>query len=161
MWRLEDTTLVNKTELYATMLSLNSDGKIRDISTDSVIPGAIIGVNLDLTSKGYFIELISPEPDLEETPFNEAVPGQLWEKTPSKCGEYFALKNRASGKYLTASSSVSSSLKSVFCTLQGKSESNHGLLNRWTDIFFLPRTSWGLAFNPNNAVQTHSIFVKL
>ena len=37
----------------------------------------------------------------------------------------------------------------------------HGLLNRWTDIFFLPRTSWGLAFNPNNAAQTHSIFVKL
>ena len=38
---------------------------------------------------------------------------------------------------------------------------SHGLLNRWTDIFFLPRTSWGLAFNPNNAAQTHSIFVKL
>ena len=38
---------------------------------------------------------------------------------------------------------------------------DHGLLNRWTDIFFLPRTSWGLAFNPNNAAQTHSIFVKL
>ena len=38
---------------------------------------------------------------------------------------------------------------------------SHGLLNRWTDIFFLPRTSWGPAFNPNNAAQTHSIFVKL
>ena len=33
----------------------------------------------------------------------------------------------------------------------------HGLLNRWTDIFILPRP----AFNPNNAAQTHSIFVKL
>ena len=38
---------------------------------------------------------------------------------------------------------------------------DHGLLNRWTDIFFLPRTSWGLTFNPNNAEQSHSIFVKL
>ena len=37
----------------------------------------------------------------------------------------------------------------------------HGLLNRWTDIFFLPRTAWGGPFNPNNATQTHSIFVKL
>ena len=27
---------------------------------------------------------------------------------------------------------------------------NHGLLNRWTDIFILPRTPWGLTFNPNN-----------
>ena len=38
---------------------------------------------------------------------------------------------------------------------------HHGLLNRWTDIFILPRTPWGEAFNPNNATQTHSIFVKL
>ena len=37
----------------------------------------------------------------------------------------------------------------------------HGLLNRWTDIFFLPQPAWGEAFNPNNATQTHSIFAKL
>ena len=37
----------------------------------------------------------------------------------------------------------------------------HGLLNRWTDIFILARTAWGEVFNPNNATQTHSIFVKL
>ena len=37
----------------------------------------------------------------------------------------------------------------------------HGLLNRWTDIFILLRPAWGLAFNPNNVAQTHSIFVKL
>ena len=37
----------------------------------------------------------------------------------------------------------------------------HGLLNRWTDIFILPRPAWGWDFNPNNATQTHSIFVKL
>ena len=36
----------------------------------------------------------------------------------------------------------------------------HGLLNRWTDIFILPRPYWGHAFNPNNATQTRSIFVK-
>jgi hypothetical protein len=28
---------------------------------------------------------------------------------------------------------------------------NHGLLNRWTDIFILPRPALGWAFNPNNA----------
>ena len=38
---------------------------------------------------------------------------------------------------------------------------NHGLFNRWTDIFILPWPAWGGAFNPNNATQTHSIFVKL
>ena len=109
------------------MLSLNSDGKIRDISIDSVI-----GVNLDHTSKEYFPEEIYPDPNLEETPFNEvfvesiplivpvpAAPGQLWEKTPSKSRGYFTLKNPASGKYLTTSSSKSSSLYKP--TLQGKS----------------------------------------
>ena len=37
----------------------------------------------------------------------------------------------------------------------------HGLLNRWTDIFILPRTAWGGPFDPYNITQTHSIFVKL
>ena len=37
----------------------------------------------------------------------------------------------------------------------------HGLLNRWTDIFILPRTAWGGPFNPYNNTQPHSIFVKL
>ena len=37
----------------------------------------------------------------------------------------------------------------------------HGLLNRWTDIFILPRTPWGLTFNPNNGTKIQSIFVKL
>ena len=37
----------------------------------------------------------------------------------------------------------------------------NGLLNRWTDIFIMPWPAWGEAFNPNNATQTHSIFVKL
>ena len=40
-------------------------------------------------------------------------------------------------------------------------QSNHGLLNRWTDIFILPRSPWGGPFNPYNVTQTHSIFVKL
>ena len=43
----------------------------------------------------------------------------------------------------------------------GEPPTSHGLLNRWTDIFFLPRPAWGEAFNPKNATQTHSIFVKL
>ena len=38
---------------------------------------------------------------------------------------------------------------------------SHGLLNRWTDIFILPRTAWGGPFNLYNITQTHSIFVKL
>jgi len=38
---------------------------------------------------------------------------------------------------------------------------SHRLLNRWTDIFILPWPAWVGAFNPNNATQTHSIFVKL
>ena len=38
---------------------------------------------------------------------------------------------------------------------------SHGLLNRWTDIFILPRPAWGLTFNLNNGTETHSIFVKL
>ena len=37
----------------------------------------------------------------------------------------------------------------------------HGLLNRLTDIFILPRPAWGLTFNINNGTETHSIFVKL
>ena len=37
----------------------------------------------------------------------------------------------------------------------------HGLLNRWTDIFILPGPYLGLAFNSNNAKQTHLIFIKL
>ena len=37
----------------------------------------------------------------------------------------------------------------------------HRILNRWTDIFILPWPAWAEAFNPNNATQTHSIFVKL
>ena len=37
----------------------------------------------------------------------------------------------------------------------------HGFLNRRTDIFILPRTAWGLTFNPYDITQTHSIFVKL
>ena len=37
----------------------------------------------------------------------------------------------------------------------------HELLNRWTDIFILPRTAWGGPFNPYNITQTHSNFVKL
>ena len=37
----------------------------------------------------------------------------------------------------------------------------HGLLNRWTDIFILPRTPWGLTFNPNNGTKIQLIFVKL
>ena len=39
----------------------------------------------------------------------------------------------------------------------------HRRLNRWTDIFILPSPVWpeAEAFNPNNATQTHSIFVKL
>ena len=37
----------------------------------------------------------------------------------------------------------------------------HGLLNRWTDIFILPRTPWGLTFNPNSGTKIQSIFVKL
>ena len=38
----------------------------------------------------------------------------------------------------------------------------HRLLNcRWTDIFILAWPAWGKAFNPFNAKQTHSIFVKL
>ena len=28
---------------------------------------------------------------------------------------------------------------------------NHGFLNRWTDIFILPRPTWVETFNPNNA----------
>ena len=35
------------------------------------------------------------------------------------------------------------------------------LLNRWTDIFILPRTPWGLTFKLNNGTKTQSIFVKL
>ena len=37
----------------------------------------------------------------------------------------------------------------------------HELLNRWTDIFILPRTARVGPFNPYNTTQTHSIFVKL
>ena len=37
----------------------------------------------------------------------------------------------------------------------------HGLLKRWTDIFILPRTPWGLTFNPNNGTKIQSIIVKL
>ena len=37
----------------------------------------------------------------------------------------------------------------------------HGLLNRGTDIFFLPRPVGGEAFSLNNALQTDLIFVKL
>ena len=33
--------------------------------------------------------------------------------------------------------------------------STHGLLNRWTDIFILPRPTWGLTFNLNNGMETH------
>jgi hypothetical protein len=40
-------------------------------------------------------------------------------------------------------------------------EVGHGLLNRWTDFLFLPDQPGGEAFNPNNATQTQSIFVKL
>ena len=37
----------------------------------------------------------------------------------------------------------------------------HGLLNRWTDIFILPQTPWGLTFNPKHGTKTQSIFVKI
>ena len=58
-----------------------------------------------------------------------------------------------------------SSLKWCICRATCKvhliSTPDHGLLNGWTDIFFLPRPAWGEgveAFNPNNATQTYSIF---
>ena len=36
-----------------------------------------------------------------------------------------------------------------------------GLLYRWTEHSILSMTTGGRAFNPNNATQTHSIFVKI
>ena len=36
-----------------------------------------------------------------------------------------------------------------------------GLLYRWTEHSILPISTGGGLFNPNNATQTHSIFVKI
>ena len=52
-------------------------------------------------------------------------------------------------------------LSLVFSILLRETDFSHGLLNRWTDIFILPRPEWGEDFNPNNFTQTRSIFIKL
>jgi hypothetical protein len=100
-------------------LSLNSDGKIRNISTEATSP-PIICVNLDSKSQKW--EIYQDYSDLGETP-SEArksltapiPPGQLWEKSMSKVEGCFTLRNPASGKHLCISST--NKLK-----LQGKSK---------------------------------------
>ena len=53
--------------------------------------------------------------------------------------------------FLPISNKIILMISALLCSLI------HGLLNRWTDIFFLPRPAWGEAFNPNNA--THSLIL--
>ena len=65
------------------------------------------------------------------------------------------------GKQALASHESSKEERLPFDPSSIYSWSIHGLLNRWTDIFILPRTPWGLTFNRNNGTKTQSIFVKL
>ena len=98
MWKLEGITLLNAGGLVPRTYTMSLlEGKIKNLTKNT-----LLGVNLD----NFDLEEISSHDDLGKSPNGaQTPPGQVWKTGASNRRGYFTLKNLASGRYLTTSSS--------------------------------------------------------